>query len=312
MKSKTISNRGDLKDVAAAVLTPFNDDGEILYDGVARNTRFLTDRGINLLLAGANVSEYHSLTDREIKDVVQTVVEEVGDDTTVLAGTGGSLRTAIDIGQSHTRSGADALMVMPPDNPFIHEQGLVQYYDSLGAATELPLIPYIRGFAPKAETIATVADLPNVTGMKYAVDDVEKFAHAISLADDEEVVWLCGMGEPPVPAYWAEGAEGFTSGVGNFAPIVGLELLAALRAEDWDRAARIRDATLEFSRLREESGQNNCFPQANSIPVLKECLNLAGANGGQVREPLAELSAKDRERVHEAYESLEKFVETSL
>jgi len=311
MESKPVSTSSDLKDVAAAVLTPFDDDGEILHDGIARNARFLSDRGIDLVLAGANVSEFHSLTDQEIVDVAETVVEQVGDETTVLAGTGGSLRSAIDIGESHARSGADLLMVMPPDNPFIHEQGLVEYYDSLATATDLPLVPYIRGLEPTAETIATVADLPHVAGMKYAVDDIEKFARAVSMAD-EDAVWLCGMGESPVPAYWAEGAEGFTSGVGNFRPIVGLELLEALRDGDWGRAARIRNATLEFSRLRDETGQHNCFPAANSIPVLKECLRLAGARGGQVRGPLVELSPADRERVHEAYDTLDEFVENAL
>lgn len=311
MESGRVTHNRRLKNAAAAVLTPFDDDGEVLYEGVARNARFLSDRGIDLLLAGANVSEYHSLTTQEIKAVVETVINEIGDRATVLAGTGGSLRTAIDIGQVHAQSNADLLMVMPPDNPFLHEQGLIQYYDSLGAATSLPLVPYIRGIEPSAESIANIADLPYVAGIKYAVDDIEKFARAVSLAEDD-TVWLCGMGEPPVPAYWVEGAEGFTSGVGNFRPVIGVELYDALQAGDWDRAVRIRNATLEFSRLRSGRGQDNCFPQANSIPVLKECLNLSGGCGGQVREPLVELSPADRERVHEAYDSLETFIQTVL
>jgi 4-hydroxy-tetrahydrodipicolinate synthase len=307
------SLRDGLGDVGAAVLTPFDENGDIQYDSLGLNAQFLSDRGIGLVLACANVSEFHSLTTQEKISVVETTVDELPNETTVLASAGGSLRTAIRLAEEHARSGADALMVMPPDNTFIHEQGLIEYYDELGNQAELPLVPYIRGIEPRPETIAAIADLPHVAGMKYAIDDIETFSWAVEQASDE-TVWLCGMGEPPVPAYWVEGAEGFTSGAGNIVPRIGLALRDALQNGEWAEAIKIRNATLPFQKLRSETGQHNQFQAANSVPVLKQALTRVGADGGHVRRPLVELEPEDRQRVNEEVDRLEEFVqnETSL
>jgi 4-hydroxy-tetrahydrodipicolinate synthase len=211
----------------------------------------------------------------------------------------------------YAAAGADAIMVMPVDHSFIHEQGLVAYYSQLADSCDLPLVPYIRGIEPQAETIAQIADLERVAGIKYAIRDTEVFARAVA-ASDGEATWVCGMGEPPVPAYWVEGAEGFTSGVGNIRPEIGLALFEALEDENWERALRIRRVTLQFQRLRGETGQDNIVPAANSVPVLKAGLELAGQYGGPVRDPLVSLSSHDRDRVRDAYEDIEQFVATDL
>ena len=301
-----------LRDVAAGVLTPFDDDARnILHDEVAANARFLYERGIRLFLACANVSEYHSLSHDERIAVVRSVVEALPDDATVLAGAGGSTETVESLADAYADVGADALMVMSPDHTWIHEQGLVEYFKRLASASDIPLVPYIRDVEPTPETVAAIADLDGVAGMKYALADTEAFARAVAAAD-EDTVWVCGMGEPPVPAFWAEGVEGFTSGVGNIRPSVGLALFDALQNEDWGRAREIRNVTLPFQRLRGEAGEDNCLSAANSIPVLKYGLELAGAYGGPVREPLVELSERDRKRVEAAYERVDRFVETEL
>jgi dihydrodipicolinate synthase/N-acetylneuraminate lyase len=84
--------------------------------------KFLSKHGIDLLLAGANVSEYHSLITQKIKAVVETMVNGICDRATVMARNAGSVRTAIDIGRVPAQSNIDLLMVIPSDNPLIHEQ----------------------------------------------------------------------------------------------------------------------------------------------------------------------------------------------
>ena len=310
MPSQTTDLQDDLQDVAAGVLMPFDDQGDVRFDGVVANAEYLQEHGIRLVLANANISEYHSLTPDEQIQIVETVVGAAAPETTVLAGVGGSLHRARETAAAHARSGADALMVMPPDNTFAHEQGLLTYYEDLGTRTDLLLVPYVRELKPRAETIHALADLPMVAGIKYALEDIERFVRAISAAEGE-VVWMCGMGEPLAPAFWLEGAEGFTSGVGNVIPEVGLALRDALREGDWQRAIEIRNVSLPLQKLRGATGERNMFAAA-SVPVLKEALRLAGGHGGHVRPPLAELSAVDRERVREEVERIEAFVDVEL
>jgi len=170
------------------------------------------------------------------------------------------------------------------------------------------LVPYVRGFEPAPETIAETAALPFVAGMKYALHDVERLARAMA-ASDGDAVWLEGMAEAMAPALWAEGIEGFSSGVGNFRPEITLGLLEALRDGDWERARRIRNACLPFQRLRSETGANNTVPGGVSVPAVKVGLEEAGLYRGPVREPLAELSDADEQRARELYRDIEAFIE---
>lgn len=296
--------RDGLRGVAAGVLTPFDDDLEVDHEALRENARAVYDEGVGTFLANANISEYHSLSREERIAVTESSVAALPDDATVLAGTGGSTRDAVHLAEAFADAGADALMVMPPDHTYKHERGLLEYYRKLGAATDLPLVPYVRGFDPSVGFLARLTDLDAVAGVKYALEDVPKFAEAVEAGADD-VVWVDGMAEPYAVSLWIEGAEGFTAGVSNFLPRIGLALFDALERGDLDRARELRDACLPFQNFRGERGANNVFPGANSVPAVKYGLELAGLNGGPVREPLVELSESDRERARELFEDLD-------
>jgi len=190
-----------LRGVAAGVLTPFDAALDVDHDAIASNVAFLSERGITTLLAAANISEYHALTHEERIASVETVVDAAPDATTVLAGVGGATRTALDAAAGAEAAGADAAMVMPPDHTYVHESGLLTYYEKLGAGSDLPLVPYVRGFDPSVDFLSDLAALDSVAGVKYAVEDVPKFAAAVA-ADDTDTVWVDGMAEPYAPSLW--------------------------------------------------------------------------------------------------------------
>jgi len=300
------SFREALGGMAVGLLTPFDDAGDIQHEKLAANATQLHERGATTFLACANVSEYHSLSHDERIAVTETSVAAL-DDAFVLAGVGGSTKTACALVDAYEESGVDAHMVMPPEHTFKHERGVVRYYEELSSVAQRPLVPYIRGFSPSVETLVRIAELDGVGGIKYALEDVPRFAAALERAPDE-IVWLEGMAEPWAIPFWAAGADGFTAGVSNFAPRLGLELLAALRAGDWERARELQNATLPYQRLRSEAGTENVFSGANSVPALKYGLELAGLHGGAVREPLVELSDADKERARTYYERIEAVV----
>lgn len=299
-----------LCEVAAGLLTPLDEQNtdDIRYDELASTTEWLHANGINLFLACANISEYHSLTHKERVESVRVVCDALGDDATVLGGAGGSTKSAIDLAQAHVDNGADGIMVMPPDHTFKHEAGVVRYYHRIADAVDVGVVPYIRGMEATVRMLDWITDHENVTGIKWAVPDIELFAECVEQAD-EDMVWICGMAEPPAPAYYLEGADGFSAGVTNFEPRLGLELFDALEAGNYERAKRLRNLSQPLMNLRAESGEDNVYASANSVPVLKRCLDLAGRYAGPVREPLVELSEADRERVDDRYEELQAGLE---
>ncbi|WP_435185613.1 dihydrodipicolinate synthase family protein [Halobellus sp. EA9] len=297
-----------LKSVSAGLLTPFDAEGKIRHDDLRSNIRSLYQQGIRSFLAVANISEYHSLSQEERIALAETSVEEIPSDAAVLAGVGGSTGDATELIRAYDRIGVDAMMIMPPDHSYIHERGLLQYYSELSKATDRPLVPYVKGFDPSVEYLADLTRVDGVIGIKYAIANPSKLGSAAERGADD-VVWVDGLAEPFAVAAWAEGAEGFSAGVSNFRPEVGLALYDALKNGNWERARRLRNICLPFQRLRERTGANNTISAAASIPTVKKGLELSGLHGGHVREPLESLSETDERRVEEVYQQLDEDIE---
>ena len=302
-----------LHGVAAGLLTPFDEALDIDHDALAENADILYDRGIRTFLATANISEYHSLSQEERVRSAETAVDALPDDACILAGVGGSTGDAIELVRAYDRAGVDAMMIMPPDHSYIHERGLLTYYEKLAAASDRPLVPYMKGQKPSLEFAIDLCEMDAVVAIKYALEDAHFLSKAVD-ASPEEVVWVDGLAEPYAPEFYLAGAEGFSAGVSNFEPRVGLALFDALEAGDYERAAALRDVCLPYMDFRGTSGEDNSFPTANSIPAVKKGYELAGLNSnqGRVREPIRPLSQEDERRAEELYAQLETAIENLL
>jgi 4-hydroxy-tetrahydrodipicolinate synthase len=200
------------------------------------------------------------------------------------------------------------MMVMSPDHTYIHKKGLIDYYRKLDAASERPLVPYVRGFDPSVEYLADLTRVEGVVGIKYALKDPVKLGEGIAAGADD-VVWVDGLAEPYAVSFWAEGVEGFSAGVSNFRPELGLALYDALDAGDWQRARALRDLCLPYQRFRSETGQDNTIPGAISVPAVKKGLEMAGMYGGAVREPIRPLRTEEEARAEQLYADLDNVIE---
>lgn len=297
------SLKQNLRGVAFTNPTPFTEDGEtVRHDALAENLESVVDAGGRVILPCGNTGEYYSLSHEERVAVVETTVETVGDSASVVAGVGGSTKTALDLIERYERAGADALLVMHPVHTFMHERGVEAYYRRLIESTDLGVVLYKRGPELTLDHLASLAAVENVVAVKYADNDVKAFSAAASSIDG--VVWSNGIAERFAPAFALEGAEGFTTGIGNFVPEATLALMDALRDEDWERAREIRDLLRPYEDLREEPGADSAISAANNVPAVKFGMELAGLHGGPVREPLVDLSEEDRERAREYYDRI--------
>ncbi|AHG01837.1 dihydrodipicolinate synthetase (plasmid) [Halostagnicola larsenii XH-48] len=293
-----------LRSVAVGLLTPFDDNGRIEHEKLATNAKELSSAGINTFLACANISEYHSLSQQERINVTETSVTALPDDRCVLAGVGGSTMNATELITAYDELGVDAMMVMPPDHTYLHEQGLLEYYRSLAAATDTGIVPYVRGFDPSVEFLASMTEIDGVAGVKFALEDPVKLGEAV-VAGSDDVVWVDGLAEPYAVPFWAQGAEGFTAGVTNFEPRLGLALLSALRAGEWERARALQSAAVPYQQFRSRTGADNTLSGAISVPAVKYGLELAGYNGGSVREPIIELTNQEKQQAEGLYDQLQ-------
>jgi len=306
LKTDTIQSR--LRGVSVGIVTPFNENGTIDHGKLQSNARALYEKGVRSFLAVANISEYHSLSQSERIDVARSSVEALPPDACVLAGVGGGTPDASKLIRAYNELDVDAMMIMPPDHTFVHEQGLLRYYETLGDISERALVPYVRGYQPSSEFLAELTSIGTVIGIKYALTDMLTLGSAIQSGSDD-VVWVNGLGEPYALATWAEGCEGFTAGVSNFRPEVGLGLYEALAEQNWKRARDVRDIGVPYQTFRSGTGEDNVIPDAKSVPAIKKGLDLAGLHGGQVRAPLHPLTASAEHRAETLYEDLEADIE---
>lgn len=293
-----------LRGVSFTTTAPFSEDGEdVLYDEAARNTEAVLDAGGQTFIPVGNTGEYYSLTDEERRGLVETTVDVAGDDAAVIAGVAGSTKEVIAQIRAYEDVGVDGVMVHDPDHTYIHREGVRRYYRRIAAATDLGVVLYKRGPEPSLPVISDLSTVDNVVGLKYAVNDVSAFSKAVR-AVPGDIVFSTGIAERFAPAFALEGAEGFTTGIGSFAPEIPLALQAALEREDWERALAIRDLARPYEDFREEAGADNDLSAANNVPAIKFGLESAGLYGGPVREPLVELTPEQEERLAEYYDEM--------
>jgi 4-hydroxy-tetrahydrodipicolinate synthase len=296
----------DLAAVAFTTATPFSDDGDdVLINEIETTARTLYDAGARVFVPCGNTGEYYSLSRTERIDVVRTMVESLPADATVVGGAGGSTKDTIELLEAYEDAGADAAMIMSPAHAYVHERGLIKYYRTLASATDLGVVLYKRGPYITERVIDELASIENIVAVKYAINDVKAFSRMVETVSGD-LVWLNGVAERYAPAYALEGADGFTTGIGNFVPGPVLELSRALAEDDWNRAKRIRDVLRPFEDFREEAGDRPPFGAAKNVPAVKFGLDRQGMYGGPVREPLVELSEEDQDRVKMYIDEIER------
>ncbi|WP_247004247.1 dihydrodipicolinate synthase family protein [Halosolutus gelatinilyticus] len=295
--------RDRFRDVAFTTAVPFGDDGAVLFDDLAENLRTQYEAGARLFVPCGNTGEYYSLTGEERIAIVAAHVEATGDDATIAGGVAGSVAEVGRLADAYEDAGADAIMVMHPDHTYVHESGLANYYHRICDETDLGVVIYKRGPEITRDVLVELSDRESVVAVKFAVNDIKEFSQTVSDAPGD-VTWLNGIAERYALAFAIEGATGYTTGIGNFAPEATLALFEAVESENWERARSIQRLLRPIEDLREEPGVGNALPGANNVPVVKYGMELAEYSGGAVRDPLVDLAESDAARLEEHYDRL--------
>ena len=276
--------------IHAIPVTPFRADLTIDEAALAANVERMASGGMTALYPCGNTGEFYSLTQAEATAVVDLTVRQTRGRALVMAGVGYDTVTAVGLAKAAEQAGADGLMVHQPVHPFQSESGLLAYYEAIAAGTGLPLVLYIRSEHVSAATLAAAAQIPQVVGVKYAVNHLPSFAEAVNRIGSR-IAWICGTAEMWAPFFWAAGAVGFTSGMVNVDTTLSKAMLAAMEQGDQAETMRIWQLLRPFEVMREQRGS------ANNISVVKEAMAQLGLDGGHVRPPIAPLTMQERQAV---------------
>jgi len=277
------------------LVTPFRDD-EIDYDAFARLIEHQVAGGSHGITVAGTTGEPGVLALDERERLLEHAIETVAGRLPVLAGTGtADLRSTLRLTRHAEQAGATALLVVTPYYLKPSQHGLVDYFTRVAEATALPVILYDipgrSGVALSVETIATLAELPNVVGVKEARADLEHVSRVIATCGPGFAVY-CGVETLCFPML-ALGGAGHVSATGNVAPREMAEMAEAAFAGDWHRARTLHYRLLELNEV--------VFADTNPVPI-KTMLGEMGLIEPAVRSPLAPLLPETKDRVLGALE----------
>lgn len=240
------------------------------------------------VFAACGTGEFHALAPGEFEAVVASAVEVTAGVVPVVAGTGGSVATARALAAAAERSGADALLVLPPYLVQGSQAGLLAYIRAIADATRLPLIVYHRGTARlTVDTVRRLLDEPRVIGFKDGVGDVatmQEFVLAAEKAGRADTLFFNGLltAEMSQLAYAGAGVPLYSSAVFAMAPEIANAFYRAYRADD---TAVLRSLLAGFYgplvALRDET-------PGFAVSLIKAGLRIAGRPVGSVRPPLTD------------------------
>jgi 4-hydroxy-2-oxoglutarate aldolase len=285
-----------LHGVYPPVLTPFR-GGEVAHDRLAANLARLNAHPLSGYVVLGSTGEFPLLTEGEKERVIATAREHTPGDRRLVAGTGGeSTDACIRLTRRAGHLGANAAIVITPSyfKAAMKPAALVRHYRALADASPVPVLlynfPANTGINLEPDTVARLAEHPNIRGMKDSSGNVPQAAETIRTTP-KAFQLLVGSPIALVPALML-GAAGGILAVANVAPRECCDIYRLALAGQW---AEARELTYRISPLA------TVVSARYGIGGLKAALDLLGSYGGPPRMPLP---APDGDAIEEIKEIL--------
>ena len=276
--------------VTTALITPFQPDGEVDYDGLKRNVRFQIEHGVRGLLPLGTTGETPTLNHQEQEKIVRLVVEEAraaGNDNPVMVGVGtNSTCKTIENAKNAQEWGADALLVVTPYYNKPTQAGIVAHFAAISEAVDLPIVVYnIKGRTGTniaTPTLKQIAGQQNVIGVKEASGDISQMMDV--LAEIPEFSVYSGDDAMTFPLICL-GGQGVISVVSNLLPGLVVEMVTQALAGQVERARKLHFTLLPMFKA--------AFVESNPGPI-KYAMGRQGLAAGPLRLPLVDLLPANR------------------
>lgn len=277
-----------------AVVTPMRADGGVDIPTLQTLLDWHIEQGSAGIVIAGTTGESPTLTVQEHQELIAKAVEIVGGRTAVVAGVGAnSTQEAISLTRRAHADGADAGLSVVPYYNKPTQEGLYRHFAAIAESCDLPLLLYdVPGRVVTAladETVARLAQVANIVGIKDAVGDVARVAR-LRAAAGEDFAQLSGDDKTSCE-YLLAGGDGVISVTANVAPKNMWQMVDAARRGD---AARAQEIDARMQAFHTAQGV-----ESNPIPV-KAALAMMGKISAGIRLPLTPLSAAHRDAVHRA------------
>lgn len=245
-----------------AIATPFNEDGSVDFEAYRDLINWQIDEGIDAIIACGTSGEASTLNDEEHIETIRFCVDVTAGRVPVIGGAGSNdTRHGINLAKKIEETGVDGLLLVTPYYNKCSQQGLIEHYTATADAVSIPCILYsVKGrtgvnIAP--ETVAKLAEHPNIVAIKEASGDIAQVAEICRLVPDDFAVYS-GNDDMVVPLL-ALGGIGYISVIANIMPKESVEMSRSFLDGNIERA---RELQLSMKPIIDAM-----FADVNPIPV---------------------------------------------
>jgi len=282
-----------------AMVTPFDEKGEVDYAQAKRLATALLDSGSDGLVITGTTGEGPTLTAAEKIRLYAEVKEAIGYRGAVIAGTtDNDTAKSIELSTEAASVGADALLLTVPAYNKPPQEGLYQHFKAIAESTELPCVLYNvtsrTSLNMTDETTLRLSKIDNIVGIKEAGSDLNQITRIIDGAGDDFRVWSGNDDE--TFSIMATGGYGVVSVLSHLVGNQIKQMMGYLLEGDVEKAAAEHRRLLPLFKVM--------FTVSNPIP-LKYSLNHVGFNVGPMRLPLVPPDEKSAENIRNVLSNYE-------
>lgn len=278
-----------------AIVTPFQENGEINYDKLDELIDYHCENGTDSIIICGTTGESATMTEEEHMECVKFAIERTKKRLPVIAGTGSNCtRTAIEMSREAAENGADGLLVVTPYYNKATQQGLIAHYTAVAKEAKAPIIMYSvasrTGCNIEPATVAElVKSVDNIVGVKEASGNISQVAKIMAMTDGN-IDLYSGNDDQIVPIL-SLGGKGVISVLSNVAPKETHDICELFFNGEAKASAELQ---LKAIPLVEQ-----LFCEVNPIPV-KKAMKLMGYDCGPLRMPLTELTPEHEKSLAKA------------
>jgi 5-dehydro-4-deoxyglucarate dehydratase len=294
--------RNKLMGVIAFPITPFKDNLSLDLPGLHHNLTKLLEHPISAVVAAGGTGEMYSLTPAEYARVIELTAHAVEDRVPVIAGVGFGQRLGVEMAQAAEKAGADGILVFPPYYPQADDEGMLEYYLNIGAATRLGMLIYSRDWAVfSPQMVERLTGIETLIAWKDGQGDIRRLQAIMNRVGDR-LHWIGGAGDDLVAAYYSIGIRTFTSSIATVAPRLSLKLHELGEAGGGDALIELLErcvVPLYAIRARRKGYE---------VSTMKAMMDMVGLNGGPVRPPLVNVKPEEEDELRTILGEWEKFL----
>jgi 4-hydroxy-tetrahydrodipicolinate synthase len=285
------------------LVTPYNADGSVHWDGLADVIEYLIAAGVHGLITGGSTGENYAQTVAERIEIAQFTKDRIKGRLPLVVGTGTMLTDdSIALAVAAKDMGADSILLASPPYAVPTDRENALNALAIDRAADLPIMlynyPHRTGTMMGEEFLDRVGRSRNFCGVKESSGDINR-VHLLA-RDYPHIQLGCGMDNQALE-FFAWGAPFWVCGGSNFLPHEHVALYNACVVEgDFAKGRRIMSAMMPLMRVLEQGGK--------FIQTIKHGVTMNGIDASVVRRPLKALNKDDKRELEQVVRVLKRTI----